>query len=804
MGEKRRRGGEPDGAGAPEDATPARGAAEGDLDDDASIGNSIQMLGKYTLLDTLGRGAAGIVYHAHLAGPMGFRKQVALKTIPSRSTEQEAQIRALINEARLGGHLEHPNIVSILDFGEVEGTFYIAMEYVQGHTLRDVLRQVRRRGPMPPAMIAGIGVQICRGLSYAHNATDDKGQPLSMIHRDLKPANVMITHGGQVKLLDFGISHAATNLYSDRPGETAGTPAYMSPEQATGEALDGRSDLFSLASLIAEMITGETVFAADDAHATLHRVHKVEAGGAKAQIKGTHPQFLPVLEGAWAQNPKKRFANADRMAAALHRASRDGGQRPAGEPKIAVWLREAMRSPGGAGQGAAALGPSSASDGQPAGGLRGLLQRLDSWARGGEEELESEALDELALYSIDDSITFTQEQPRTFSVMHELRATSEREAPKDLIPPEEDEEEEESEELPPPDPVTGRVNIIDAEIDEEEETLPGPPPSPAPVEADPDAEETLVMNLVAETGDFTEVTESAEYPELNSDAFEEILDSGGFEEVLDAADSLSSSRKGAGEEFPGLTTTDEIERVLERDDVLLWIEVRPGTFWRGSDDAGAVHRDDEVQHEVTISQRFLVANVPVTQALWTAVMGGNPSEVEGRQRPVDGVSWFDAVLFCNVYSRAWGLNPAYRIDGGQVSWDRESAGFRLLTEAEWEFVAKAGGPGAFAGADDPLAVAWFAENSGGRSREVATLAPNAWGVYDTSGNGWEWVWDRYDPHPEQGSVVDPMGHWSAEQRVARGGCWSSPRDDIRTARRRSGDVMETGPDLGLRIARSLF
>ncbi len=727
--------------------------------DDASIGNSIQMLGKYTLLDTLGSGAAGVVYHAHLAGPMGFRKQVALKTIPSSSGQQEAQIHALINEARLGGHLEHPNIVSILDFGEVEGTFYIAMEYVQGHTLRDVVRRAHRQGPMAPAVIAGVGVQICRGLSYAHTATDDRGNPLSLIHRDLKPANVMITRSGQVKVLDFGISRATSNLYLDRPGETAGTPAYMSPEQTTGQSLDCRSDLFSLASLIAEMITGEAVFADEDPRATLHRVNRVDTASAKAKIREILPSFLPVLEGAWAQDPRRRYPNADRMAAALHRASRDAGHRPAGEPKIAVWLRETMSD-------GAKLSPTPASSAAPAGqgsgGLRGLLQRLDSWARRDSEPPEPESPEDLAGYSMDDSIILTQEPPRAFSVMHELRAVGEA-------------EETEPEPSQIPDSVTDRVLILSDEIDREETAT---AESGAGGAEWGDADESIVMDLVAISGEFIPAEEAT---------------------ALD-----STSRKGIGEEFPGLTTTEEIERVLEDDDVLRWIEIRPGTYWRGSDDEGSVHRQDEVQHEVTLSGRFLVANVPVTRSLWDAVMGATPSEVQDPRVPIAGVSWFDTVQFCNVYSRAWGLDPAYRFDGVNVSWDRESMGFRLLTEAEWEYAARAGQAGPFAGADDPLTVAWFAENARGRSRPVATRAANAWGLYDTCGNGWEWVWDRYDPRPEQGSLIDPMGHWSSPRRVARGGSWSGDREDIRTARRRAGDTTDTGPDLGLRIARSLF
>ena len=728
---------------------------------DVSFGDSIQMLGKYTLLDTLGSGAAGVVYHAHLAGPMGFRKQVALKTIPSRSKKPEAQVRALINEARLGGHLEHPNIVSILDFGEVQGTFYIAMEYVQGYTLRDVLRRQAAQGPMPAAVVAGLGVQICRGLSYAHTATDDQGNPLSLIHRDLKPANVMISHRGQAKLLDFGISRAASNLYLDRPGETAGTPAYMSPEQATGETLDSRSDLFSTATLIAEMIVGEPVFAAADPRASLHRVHRVDVGDAAEKIRETHPQFLPVLERAWAQKPKRRYGTADRMARDLYRACRDAGERPAGEPKIAVWLRKLMRTRSDIST--AAL-PGSA--GASPGGIKGLFHRLDSWARGEEEELSEGSADDLAMLSMDDSITFSHEHAAVRSAEIESLGPEPAEAPPDA-----------AQTLPESaiDWVTMQMEGLDdlPTLPEEDEA-----PAPEPEEEYDLAEPTLELELVIDSGDFGNATDSP-----NAD---------------------STAQKGTGESLPGLTTTEEIERVLTDDDVLRWIEVRPGTYWRGSDTGEELHREDEVQHEVTIGQRFLVANVPVTQSLLTAVMGVNPSEVEGPWRPVDGVSWFDAVLFCNVYSQAWGLEPAYVIDAGRVSWNRESPGFRLLTEAEWEYAARAGQGGPFAGAEDPAAVAWFAENAAGHSHDVATRAPNAWGLHDTSGNVWEWVWDRYDPRPEQGSVIDPMGHWSAAQRVARGGSWASPREDIRTARRRAGDVMEPGPDLGLRIARSLF
>ena len=660
-----------------------------------------RQLGKYTLLDVLGTGASGVIYHAQQMGPMGFRKQVALKVVKAQGDEKSAGVRNMVNEARLGGHLQHPNIVSILDFGLIGDTFFIAMEYVQGHTLLDVMRRWMDQGTIPVTVIAGVAVQICEGLAYAHDATDDTGQPLTMTHRDLKPSNVIINQRGQVKLLDFGISSAATNLYFDAPGTTAGTPAYMSPEQTRGLNLDGRSDLFSLASLMAEMIIGRPVFGHDDPRESLRLVHRAQVDDVLEQVWRSMPLFAPVLQRAWIADRSQRFPSADAMIRAIRRACRGLGYKPAGEPRIAHWLN------------------------------RWMSARSDAWFSLSHGESIAEG-DSDSRDSADAEAALPSDAWEQFEQTLPLRDAS-------------DHGSDEAPEVP-----------YDDDDDEDMESWTGPG-----------------------------YQDWASNPAISLSPDSAVL-------------------KGAGEEIPDLEPTADVERAVLAEEVLAWIEIRPDAFWRGSEAGEEGRCDDEACHEVVLCQRYLVSNIPVTQSLWAAVMGDNPSEIFAPPRPVDGVTWFQAVLFCNIYSRAWGLEPAYVIDGGNVTWNRDSRGFRLLTEAEWEFAARAGQRGPYAGLQVPDTAGWFDENSDGSPRAVATRAPNAWGLYDTCGNVWEWVWDRYDPMPQHGPSVDPTGHWSNNQRVARGGSWSCNRYEIRTAARRVGDVMESDNDLGLRIARSLF
>ena len=217
---------------------------------------------------------------------------------------------------------------------------------------------------------------------------------------------------------------------------------------------------------------------------------------------------------------------------------------------------------------------------------------------------------------------------------------------------------------------------------------------------------------------------------------------------------------------------------------MVWVP--GGSFQMGS--AGG-ESDEQPVHTVTLSG-FYIGKYEVTQAQYSAAMGTNPSYLAGNNLPVEMVSWFDAVVFCNRLSEMESLSPAYTVSGSgdtrTVTWNQSANGYRLPTEAEWEYAARGGNgsPGnyIYAGSNTANDVAWYADNSGSTPHAVGTKAANGLGIYDMSGNVWEWCWDWYGSYPS-GSQTDPAGAASGSARVARGGCWHDYVGSVRSTYR---------------------
>ncbi|MDZ7594036.1 MAG: protein kinase [Thiobacillus sp.] len=287
---------------------------------DLTLAVPIVKIGRYEILDEVGQGAMGTVYRAR--DPL-IERTVAIKTVPIAQLRQEgadAESRFL-REAQSAGRLSHPNIVTIYDVGETDGLAYIAMEYLSGATLRDVMD----KGPIPLELALDTATQMAGALAFAHEH--------GVIHRDIKPANVVITsQHGRVKLTDFGIAHLLNSDHT-QTGQMLGSPRYMSPEQAMGREIDGRSDIFSLGAVLYEMLTGQYAFDGDSLPAIVYRViHETPVPAASLR-----PELPAALAGLLARmldkNPQVR-PDARDVVNALHTLALapDAPQAPAPPP----------------------------------------------------------------------------------------------------------------------------------------------------------------------------------------------------------------------------------------------------------------------------------------------------------------------------------------------------------------------------------------------------------------------------------------------------------------------------------------
>jgi sulfatase modifying factor 1 len=221
------------------------------------------------------------------------------------------------------------------------------------------------------------------------------------------------------------------------------------------------------------------------------------------------------------------------------------------------------------------------------------------------------------------------------------------------------------------------------------------------------------------------------------------------------------------------------------------VRIPGGTFQMGNKDTG--------QFQASVND-FWMDMYPVTQALYRQVTGENPSRLKGDDRPVEMVTWFDAVKFCNILSGKMDLEPVYKIVGEQVAWQKDKNGFRLPTEAEWEYACRAGTTGDRYGRIKKIA--WYDENSGRSTQGVGRKKPNGFGLYDMLGNVWEWVWDWHGDYPSK-PTDNPSGPDTGSSRVMRGGGWNRGAHSCRSAIRRNVEPGYRLLNLGVRLSRSL-
>jgi serine/threonine protein kinase len=229
--------------------------------------------GKYLLVERLAQGGMAEVFRAVFSGAAGFEKQVALKRILPIFDGAQDFVSMFVDEARIASSLTHVNVVQVFDFGEHDGSYYLAMELIDGVDLGRLREAAARRGlRLPVAVAAFIVAEAARGLAYAHDKRGPDGAPLGIVHRDVSPHNVLVSYAGEVKIADFGIAKATGKLHKTESGSVMGKIRYMSPEQISGEPLDGRSDLFALAVILWELLAGEPLWPGDNPGAVADQV----------------------------------------------------------------------------------------------------------------------------------------------------------------------------------------------------------------------------------------------------------------------------------------------------------------------------------------------------------------------------------------------------------------------------------------------------------------------------------------------------------------------------------------------------
>lgn len=288
------------------------------------------ILDKYRLIAELGHGGMAEVFLAVASGPAGFNKLVVIKQIRAELADDPEFLNMFLDEARLAARLSHPNVVQTNEVGHVGNRYFIAMEYLDGQPLNRILQRFKRdNAGMPLGMHVRILIDVLAGLHHAHELADYDGTPLEVVHRDVSPHNVFVTYDGQIKVVDFGIAKAMNSSSETRAGVIKGKVAYMSPEQARGDKVDRRSDIFAVGVMFWEAMTGQRLWKGLTDVAMLHRIIKGEIPNPKT-IKGDlSERMVEVCMKALAPNRDDRYETAADFQNALEDLLTEMGERTA-------------------------------------------------------------------------------------------------------------------------------------------------------------------------------------------------------------------------------------------------------------------------------------------------------------------------------------------------------------------------------------------------------------------------------------------------------------------------------------------
>ena len=703
-------------------------------------------LGHYRILSLLGRGGMADVYRAE---DERLGREVALKAVPPEFARDPERIERFEREVRAAARLNHPNVVTVYEFGQGEGQHFYTMALMTGGDLKARIR-ARPEG-MGSDEARAVAVAMARALHYAHGR--------GFVHRDVKPENILFGEEETPQLTDFGIARAMeSGTRMTATGMSIGSPHYMSPEQAQGLKVDARSDLYSLGVVVYEMLTGRLPFDAVNTFAVAYS----HINDPVSELPPALAAWQPVVDRLLAKSPEDRYGSAGELAEVL--ASDGLPPAPAKAPGTRVMS---------VGQ---QLGPT-----RRAGGSGTRLVETEKPPRTTVAALVGGML-ALAIVGVGYFLLRDTKGPDPAPTLRggggQVQRAPVRPAPVRPDP------------VRPTPPATPRIPparvpygslTLDLEPSDARVTLPDVEPRYQPGVRLPEGRHRVMVR----SSGYRTVTRTID---LSGDTRVRI--------VLER----KRLRAGATRIFDGIE--------------FVWIPA--GEFRMGSTSRHARSNEKPVTR-ARISRGFWLGKYEVTQRQWQSVMGSNPSHFKncGGNCPVERVSWNDVQEFIGKLNARSGGRP-----------------YRLPSEAEWEYGARAGtetdtyaGDLRIAGdRNAPLLdrIAWYGGNSGVsydggydcsdweekqyRSNRCGThpvgqKAPNAWGLHDMLGNVWEWVGNWKGDYPG-GTVTDPSGPLSGSDRVIRGGSWASNARYCRSAYRNGFSPGLRYINLGFRLLRT--
>ncbi|MBN1423313.1 SUMF1/EgtB/PvdO family nonheme iron enzyme [Candidatus Fermentibacteria bacterium] len=774
---------------------------------------------RFELRQKLGAGGMGIVFGAQDRE----LDEVALKFLPDAMAGDPEAVSQFAREVKRARKVSGRNILRVYDlWDDGEGGRFVTMEWAKGG---DLAAYRRRYGTLSWEQVKALMLPILKGLQAVHEA--------GIVHRDIKPGNILFREDGTPVVADFGISKSIMSSMSriSQDATISGTPAYMAPEAIRGGSEIGfHTDLYAIGCMAYELLAGHTPFVGDPMSVMYNQTQ------SDPSFTGMPPEAIRWIGACMVKDPGRRVRSAEELIRGLEDPSRLPAYVPSGQAAFGGAVQAlpyeapprqpppSTRPPQASRPEPPRVSPHPESDRTykvkaappraaerepkprpaPTGPRRGVDRQLVILGSalvvlvailGGlllRETRKSQAPAPVARNTIQPPattsgpVTPTPTPPATDTRRQRImelegKARSQL-AGKKYTSPIGDNSWETCEELGRLDP----GNAVRADVIRQMQA----------------AYEGMIEGRLAagecakaeeHAGALRKVGGYADYSVRLAECVRQA------EETRREHEAAAARERAAREAEAERVRLEKEARERAARQLVEMVRIQGGTFQMGSNDGDS---DEKPVHSVTVSS-FSMGKYEVTQEQYQAVMGTNPSRFKGAKRPVEQVSWNDAVEFCKKLSDREGLTRCYSGSGSSVTCNWGANGYRLPTEAEWEYACRAGTTGEYNTGSGEAALGragWYSGNSSSQTHDVGGKQANAFGLYDTHGNVWEWCWDWYGSY-SSGSQTDPKGASSGSFRVYRGGGWYGIARGCRSASRYGYGPGSRGNGLGFRLVR---